>query len=76
MADNPLVNSPIADAVAAAQVSVTAEAPAQAVASLYQLASHVTGLSLQNAVHGQQTLNPLSTAVVSKAVQLIMAIGG
>lgn len=52
-----------------------AEAPAQAIAALYQVASHAAGLALQNAVHAQQAFNQLSSAVVSKAVQLIMAIG-
>lgn len=51
------------------------EAPAQAIAMLYQAASHATGLALQNAVQNQQVLNQISSAVVSKAVQLIMAVG-
>ena len=48
--------------------------PAQAIAALYQIASHSAGLSLQNAVYSQQALNQISTAVVSKAVSMIMAI--
>ncbi|MFC6841692.1 RebB family R body protein [Xanthomonas theicola] len=75
MADNTLVNSQITDAVTQTNVKVVAEAPAQAIASLYQVASHSTGLALQNAVHSQQALNQVSNAVVSKAVALIMAIG-
>lgn len=66
MSDN--ANSKETDAVAA-------EAPAQAIAELYQVASHSTGLELQNAVHSQQALNQISTAVVSKAVALIMETG-
>lgn len=49
--------------------------PAQAIANLYQVASHSTGLALQNAVHSQQALNQISSAVVSKAVALIMEVG-
>ncbi|NUO78024.1 MAG: RebB like protein [Lysobacter sp.] len=49
--------------------------PAQFIATLYQVASHSAGLSLQNAVHSQQALNQISTAVVSKAVGLIMTVG-
>ncbi|MBD7920898.1 RebB family R body protein [Xanthomonas sp. CFBP 8703] len=75
MADNTLVNSQITDAVTQTNVKVVAEAPAQAIASLYQVSSHSTGLALQNAVYSQQALNQISTAVVSKAVALIMAIG-
>ncbi|MFN3500040.1 MAG: RebB family R body protein, partial [Pannonibacter indicus] len=41
----------------------------------YQVSSHATGLSIQNAVHSQQALNQVMTAVVSKAVQLIMEVG-
>lgn len=75
MADSTPVNSQITDAVTQTNVKVVAEAPAQAIASLYQVASHSTGLALQNAVHSQQALNQISSAVVSKAVALIMAIG-
>ncbi|MBO0343631.1 RebB family R body protein [Roseibium limicola] len=73
MADH--VNSQITDAVTQTNVKVVAEAPAQAIASLYQVSSHASGLSIQNAVHSQQAMNQITTAVVSKAVQLIMDIG-
>lgn len=72
MADN--VNAQITDAVTQTNVKVVAEAPAQAVAALYQVASHSAGLSLQNAVHSQQALNQISNAVISKAVTMIMAL--
>jgi hypothetical protein len=75
MADSTPVNAQITDAVTQTNVKVVAEAPAQAIASLYQVASHSTSLALQNAVHSQQALNQISSAVVSKAVALIMAIG-
>jgi Killing trait len=75
MADNTPVNSQITDAVTQSNVNVVAEAPAQALASLYQLASHSAGLSLQNSVHSQQALNQISSAVISKAVTMIMSIG-
>ncbi|MGE7955772.1 RebB family R body protein [Pseudomonas sp. NPDC089530] len=71
----PEVNSQITDAVTQTNVKVVAEAPAQAIASLYQVASHSAGLSLQNAVSSQQALNQISNAVISKAVSLIMQIG-
>ncbi|GAB3341020.1 RebB family R body protein [Marilutibacter aestuarii] len=75
MADPTPVNSQITDAVTQTNVKVVAEAPAQAIATLYQVASHSTGLSLQNAVQSQQALNQISSAIVSKAAALIMAIG-
>ena len=73
MAD-PQVNAPITDAITQTNVKVVAEAPAQAIAALYQVASHSAGLSLQNAVHSQQALNQISNAVVSRAVAMIMSI--
>lgn len=75
MADNTPVNGQITDAVTQTNVKVVAEAPAQAIASLYQLASHSAGLSLQNAVHSQQALNQISSAVISKAVAMILSVG-
>ena len=75
MADNTAVNGQITDAVTQTNVKVVAEAPAQAMGALYQVASHSAGLSLQNAVHSQQTLNQISSAVVSKAVAMILSVG-
>ena len=69
------VNSQITDAVTQTNVKVVAEAPAQAIASLYQVASSAAGLSLQNAVNSQQAMNQIYNAVISKAVALIMQIG-
>jgi Killing trait len=68
------VNAQITDAVTQTNVKVVAEAPAQAIAALYQVASHSVGLSLQNAVQSQQALSQISTAVVSKAATMIMSI--
>lgn len=73
MADES-VNPQITDAVTQTNVKVVGEAPAQATASLYQVVSHATGLSIQNAVHSQQAMNQLSSAIVSKACQLIMNV--
>lgn len=69
------VNAQITDAVTQTNVKVVGESPAQAVANLYQVVSHATGLSVQNSTHAQQAMNQISTAVVSKGVQLIMEIG-
>ncbi|PHE23292.1 RebB like protein [Bacillus pseudomycoides] len=52
-----------------------AEAPAQAMAALYQVASHSAGLALQNSVHSQQALNQINSAVISKAVSMILSVG-
>ena len=75
MADSTPVNSQISDAVTQTNVKVVAEAPAQAMAALYQVVSHSAGLSLQNAIHSQQALNQISSAVISKAVTMILSVG-
>ena len=75
MADSTPVNSQITDAVTQTNVKVVAEAPAPAMAALYQVGSHPAGLSLQNAVHSQQALNQISSAVISKAVTMILSVG-
>ncbi|OHX12602.1 RebB like protein [Chromobacterium sinusclupearum] len=75
MADNTAVNGQITDAVTQTNVKVVAEAPAQAMASLYQVASHSAGLALQNSVHSQQALNQINSAVISKAVSMILSVG-
>ncbi|GHB31823.1 Killing trait [Pseudovibrio sp. W64] len=69
------VNAQVTDAVTQTNVKVVGEAPSQAIANLYQVVSNATGLSVQNATHAQQSMNQISTAVVSKGVQLIMEIG-
>ncbi|MDD7910372.1 MULTISPECIES: RebB family R body protein [Pseudovibrio] len=75
MADET-VNPQITDAVTQTNVKVVAESPSQAIASLYQVVSHATGLSVQNATHSQQAMNQITAAVISKGVQLIMDIKG
>ena len=74
-AETPPAASQTGETVLQSDARVMEEAPAQLIASLYQVSSHATGLALQNAVHSQQALNQISSAVVAKAVALIMAIG-
>lgn len=65
------VNSQITDAVTQTNVKVVAEAPAQAVGSLYQVAAHSNGMSMQNSVSNQQNLNQMNPAIVANAIKLI-----
>ncbi|MBW8724472.1 MAG: RebB family R body protein [Inquilinus limosus] len=60
---------------AAPGAGVEVDSPAQAVALLYQVAGRAAGLDLQNAVQNQQVLNQIASAVVSKAIQMVMAMG-
>lgn len=64
-------NGQITDAVTQANVNVIAEAPAQAMGSFYQMASHSNGLAMQNAISNQQNLNQLNPIVVAEAIKLL-----
>jgi hypothetical protein len=68
MADPTLVNGQITDAVTQTNVKVLGEAPAMAMATVYQTMAQAIGLSMQNAVANQQNMNTLSIAVLTKCV--------
>ncbi len=68
------VNGQITDAVTQANISVLANAPAQAIGSLFQASSHALSLSLENATANQQHMNDVSAAVVTACVKSL--IGG
>lgn len=68
------VNPQITDAVTQTNVKVVAEAPAQSIAALYQVAGQATGLAMQNATANQHALNDLMNAIVAKGSQMIMSI--
>ena len=69
------VNAQITDAVTQTNVKVLAEAPAQAMASLYQVGAQANGISMQNAVTNQHNLNQLNAAIVSQAIKTINGVG-
>ncbi|NSZ19249.1 RebB family R body protein [Agrobacterium vitis] len=68
------VNPVITDAVTQANVKVVGEAPAMAMGSLYQTASHSLGMMLENAVTAQQNLNILAQAATAQGVMQIYSI--
>jgi len=68
---NTTVNAQITDAVTQTNVKVLAEAPAQAMATLYQVSSHSNGLAMENAVSNQQNLNQLNPAIIAEAIKTI-----
>lgn len=71
MADNSKVNGQVIDAVTQTNVNVLGTSPAQALSSLYQMASHANGMALQNSVSNQQNLNQLNAAIVADAIKII-----
>jgi hypothetical protein len=68
------VNDQITDAVTQVNVKVLADAPAQAIATIYQSLAHAVGLSMQNAVANQQNMNTIDTGVTTQGVNLIYSI--
>lgn len=56
MADPTTVNDQITDSVTQANVKVIGEAPAMALASLYQSTAQALGMAAQNAVYAQQQM--------------------
>ena len=74
MAEPTPGNDPITDAVTQANVKVLGEAPAQALATVYQTLAQATSLVMQNAVAAQQQMQAISTAATVQAVNAIMAM--
>jgi len=71
MAFPTAVNSQITDAISQSNVKVLGEAPATALAGLYQSALQALALASQNAVNAQQQNNILAEAVTARCAQMI-----
>ncbi len=65
------VNDQITDAVTQSNVKVVAEAPAMAMASIYQTMAHSTGILFENTVAAQQQQNALALAASNQGVMQI-----
>lgn len=74
MADNTAVNAQITDAVTQTNVKVLGEAPAQAMAVLYQTLAHSVSLAMQNSMQAQGGLQQISNAITSTACKQILEI--
>lgn len=74
MANPTLVNGQITDAVTQANVKVLADAPAQALAMVYQTLGHTVGLGMQNAASAQQQMNTISQTVTTQGAALLMSM--
>ena len=70
----PFVAEQITDAVTQTNVKVVAEAPAMAMGSLYQTASHSTGLMYENSVNAQNQQNILAQAATTQGVMQIYSV--
>ncbi|EJL68709.1 MULTISPECIES: RebB family R body protein [Chryseobacterium] len=65
------VNSQTTDAVTQTNVTVLGESPAQAMSMLYQMATHASGISIQNSVTNQQNLNQLNPVIIADAINIL-----
>lgn len=68
------VNSQITDAVTQTNVKVVAEAPATAMAVVYQMLGQAVGLTMQNASAAQNQMQSVNTAAIGKVVEMIIQI--
>lgn len=67
----PGVNPQITDAVTQTNVKVLGEAPAQAMATLYQIASQAAGIMISNANSNQGNMNALNPSIVAQAIKIL-----
>lgn len=65
------VNPQVTDAVTQTNVKVVAEAPAQAMATLYQVAAQAAAIAMGNANSNQGNLNALNPSIVATAISII-----
>ncbi|WP_017912822.1 RebB family R body protein [Xanthomonas sp. SHU 166] len=73
MAFPTAVNDQITDAVTQSNVKVIGEAPAFAMASIYQSMAHSTGILFENAVSAQQQ-NTVAQAAANQGVMQIYSL--
>ena len=72
MADH--VNSQITDAITQANVKNLGDAPAMAMAHIYQTMAHSTGIMFENAVNAQHQLNMASQAATIQGVSELFTV--
>lgn len=74
MASDTAVNSQITDAITQSNLTVLGGAPAQSMATVYQVMAQSVGASMQNAVSNQQSMNTIDNAIVSQGVAMLYSI--
>ncbi len=74
MANDTPLNGQITDSITQANTKVLGEAPAQALGSLYQSSAHTLGMTMQNAVSGQQNGCMSGLASATQGVSMLYAI--
>jgi len=61
----------ITDSITQVNTKILGDAPAQAMATLYQTSAATSGLALQNAVHAQNNQYALNNAATTEGVNLL-----
>ncbi len=74
MAFPTAINDEITDAITQTNVTVLGEAPAMALANLYQTMVHSTGLAFENAVNTQNQQNILAQSATTQGVMQIYSL--
>lgn len=74
MSQSTTVNPMITDAVTQANTKVVGEAPAMAMATIYQTIAHATSLALENAVSAQSQQFVISQAATAEAVTMMFSL--
>lgn len=69
-----IVNPGITDSITQSNTTVLAVNPAAITGNLMQVASHTTGISMQNASGGQQQAAPLQSASTSQGLTVLYAV--
>ncbi|USG63067.1 RebB family R body protein [Sneathiella marina] len=74
MANDTPVNNKITDAVTQSNLTVLGGAPAQSMATAYQMMAQAVGVSMQNAVANQHSMNTIDNAIVSQGIAMLYSI--
>lgn len=74
MAEHTHMNSQITDAVTQANVKVLADAPAMAMANLYQATAQALSNAAHNATASQQLANITAQAATAQSVNMLLSI--
>lgn len=69
MADS--VNPKVTDSVSEVNTLVLGDAPAQAMATLFQTSAASAGIAMQNAVHAQSNQHAINVAATAEAIALL-----
>lgn len=75
MADEPLVNTQVTDAVTQTNVKVLGEAPAEAVGVASQAMAHATGLAMENAMQTQGGMQQIANSATAAIMAMIAKAG-